>query len=172
MDKEKWRMIPDYEGSYMVSNFGNVKALNYARQGKEKLLKPILLKIGYYGVNLSKNNRHKLFFIHRLVAQAFIPNPENLPCVNHKDEDKTNNQVENLEWCSYGYNINYGKRNEKHSEKMCRPVEQYTLDNEFVGVYKSAKEAAIFNKGIWQGNISKCCRGVINQTGGYLWRYI
>lgn len=171
MKKEEWRMIPGYEGLYMVSNLGNVKALNYARSGKEKLLNPILLKNGYYTVNLSKNNMKKQLYVHRLVAQAFIPNPDNLPCINHKDENPANNCVDNLEWCTYGYNINYGTRNDRHSEKMCMPVGKYSLDGELIEEYKSAKDAAIKN-GLWQGNISKVCNGAISKTGGFCWRYL
>lgn len=170
MTKEIWKPVVGYEGLYEVSNFGRVKALNYARRGKEEILKPILLKNGYYMVNLSKNNKKKQCYVHRLAAQAFINNPDNMPCINHRDEDRTNNRVDNLEWCSYGYNINYGKRNEKHSEKMCMPVCKYTLDGEFVEEYKSAKDAGIKN-GLWQGNISKVCNGIINKTGGFVWRY-
>lgn len=107
---EIWKDIKDYEGLYQISNLGNVKSLNYNHTGKEKLLKPQITKDGYCRVQLSQNNKHKQHSIHRLVAQAFLPNPDNLPCVNHKDEWKQNNIVSNLEFCDNYYNANFGDR--------------------------------------------------------------
>ena len=103
-DKQVWKDIKNYEGLYEVSNYGNVRSLKY---GKIKYLKPADDGNGYYFVNLSKNGIVKNFKIHRLVANAFIPNPNNLPQINHKDEDKTNNKANNLEWCNNRYNTRY-----------------------------------------------------------------
>ena len=109
-EREIWRDVVGFEGLYKVSNLGNVKSLNYNRTGKEKLMKPQTDGHGYLQVMLYKDGKYKIKKIHRLVAEAFIPNPDNLPCVNHKDENKTNNKEFNLEFCTYEYNNNYGTR--------------------------------------------------------------
>lgn len=105
---EEWKTIDNYEDLYMVSTLGKVKSLKHNR-----VLRPNIKHDGYMFVILCKNGKVKPFRVHRLVAQAFIPNPDNLPEVNHKDENKVNNTVENLEWCTSSYNINYGTRNHK-----------------------------------------------------------
>lgn len=112
MKKEIWKPILGYEGIYEVSSFGRIKSLK--RRSKEDknerglILKQKKTKAGYYIISLHNQGKEKFFFVHRLVAQAFIPNPENLPIINHIDENKSNNCVENLEWCDQCYNINYG----------------------------------------------------------------
>ena len=124
--KRKWADIKGYEGIYQISNFGEVKSLarydgnNIFRE--EIYMKPILSCKGYCVVTLRKNGEEKQKFIHRLVAQAFIPNPNNYPMINHKDEDKTNNFVDNLEWCDVTYNNNYGTRLSKVTKKLGHPV--------------------------------------------------
>lgn len=115
--KEMWKDILGYEGLYQVSNLGDVRSLKYAGGNKVKMLKQATVN-GYKRVSLVKNGKGKNYLVHRLVAIAFIPNPDNLPIVNHKNEDKTNNNVNNLEWCTQEYNINYGTRNERASESM------------------------------------------------------
>ena len=110
--KEIWLNIEGYS-NYMISNYGRVKSLNYRRTGKEKILSLKKDKKGYYYITLCKNGECKTFKVHRLVAKAFIPNPNNYPQVNHKDENPSNNCVENLEWCTNEYNLNYGKCQEK-----------------------------------------------------------
>lgn len=129
MNKEIWKDIEGYEGLYQVSNLGNVKSLDRKYNGsnqfgskfigikKGKTLKK-QLKRNYYCVALIKKTKAKYFLIHRLVAQAFIPNPNNYPQVNHIDENKHNNCVDNLEWCTSSYNINYGNRNIKVANKL------------------------------------------------------
>ena len=117
--QEIWKDINEYEGKYQISNLGRVKSLNYARRKQERILKPgIQKKTGYISVTLLKERKKKTKTIHRLVAETFIPNPENLHQINHKDENKQNNCVDNLEWCSAKYNSNYGHRNEKISKKL------------------------------------------------------
>ena len=116
--EEFWKDIEGYEGWYQVSSQGRVRSVeryvNYKKTGlsnrKSRILKAKKDYYGYMVVNLSVNCKVKTMKIHRLVADAFIPNPDNLPCVNHKDEDKTNNFVDNLEWCSVAYNNTYGTR--------------------------------------------------------------
>jgi hypothetical protein len=104
--KKYGKTLNGYEGLYQISNLGRVKSLGNLQNRKEKLLKTNI-RNGYYTTYLYKNNKKKSFLCHRLVAEAFIPNPKNLPQVNHKDENKLNNCVNNLEWCTNGYNINY-----------------------------------------------------------------
>ena len=119
--EEIWKDIKGYEGLYQVSNLGRVKSFNYMNTGKEKIKTPTLQKKytmkqgGYLQTTLYKNNKSKTVLVHRLVAEAFIPNPDNLPQVNHKDYNKTNNCVENLEWCSAKYNSNHKRNN-------CKPL--------------------------------------------------
>ena len=113
---EIYKDIKDLEGKYQVSNFGQILSLNYRKTGKAELLKPGKTKDGYPIVILYKDGKKKTFTIHRLVAETFLPNPNNLLEVNHKDEDKTNNSVDNLEWCTREYNINYGTHNERMSK--------------------------------------------------------
>lgn len=113
---EVWKDIEGYEGLYQVSNTGQVKSLNYNQTGEIKVLKQGNAK-GYKRVGLFKNGKTKQYSVHRLVALAFISNPDDLPMVNHKDEDKTNNNVNNLEWCTHEYNMSYGTRNERISKK-------------------------------------------------------
>lgn len=110
MEIERFKNIEGYEGLYQVSNLGNVKSLNY---GKERILKPIKNGKGYLQVILCKNGKHKMYQVHRLVATVFLPNPNNLPCVNHKDENSLNNCLYNLEWCTYSYNNSYGTKNQR-----------------------------------------------------------
>ena len=111
---EIWKDIEGYKGLYQISNYGNVKSLNYNKTGKERILKP--KKNIYLQIMLHQNAKVKYFYIHRLVATAFILNPKNYPCVNHKDENKQNNHVDNLEWCTYQYNNTYGTKPERLSK--------------------------------------------------------
>ena len=166
---EIWKDIKGYEGLYQISSHGRVKSLFRYK----KILKPALQTKGYFYVSLCKPNKN--FTIHRLVAEAFIPNPDNLPCVNHKDEDKTNNHVDNLEWCTYEYNLNFGTRNERISESLLnhtntsKKVYQYTLDGKFIKEWKSTNECG--RNGYNQGTVSSCCRGKIKTHRGYKWSY-
>ena len=123
---EEWRSIPGYEGLYEVSSYGRVKSLeiSYVRKDGRMYHKPEIILSpknngkGYLTVCLYKNKTHKYYLIHRLVAQIFIPNPDNLPEVNHLDEDKTNNRVDNLEFCDHKYNVNYKGVLKRRSQRM------------------------------------------------------
>ena len=118
---EEWKDIKGYEGRYQVSNLGRVKSLNYNRTNREKILSLNKHnKNGYYSVQLSKSNVCKRFLVHRLVAESFIDNPNNYKEVNHKDENKSNNCVSNLEWCDRKYNVNYGTTKERMIETQKR----------------------------------------------------
>lgn len=160
---EIWKDIEGYEGLYQVSNLGRVKSLKF---NKEKILKLLLDSKGYYKVNLYKNNKIKTYLMHRLIASAFISNPNNLPQVNHKDEDKTNNKVENLEWCTVDYNINYGTR----TEKTQKPILQFTKDGEFVKKWSCIKDVER-ELGFYRQSISKCCLGKRKTAYGFKWHY-
>ena len=174
--KEIWRDIKGYEGKYMVSNTGKVKSLNYNRTGKEGIMESHVNVYGYLRVKLCKDGRKKWYMINRLVAQAFLPNPDNLPEVNHKDEDKTNNCVENLEWCSKLYNANYGTRSKRSAEKrrndprMSKSVIGINKVSGLILEFPSTREAERMT-GINHNNIIKCCQGKANSAGGHIWFY-
>ena len=126
-------------------------------------------------ISLCKNAISKYFKVHRLVAEAFLGNPDSMTEVNHKDEVKTNNCVENLEWSDRKYNINYGTRSKKCAEKLLnredlsKQVYQYTLDGELIAVWKSGNEAG--RNGYNPKHISACCKGKEKKHKGYIWRY-
>ena len=164
---EVWCPIKGYEGLYEVSDKGMVRSLKF---WKERIMKPGSDKNGYLIVNLCKNGEKKMYLVHRLVALAFIPNPDNLPQVNHKDEDKENNSVHNLEWCSSKYNANFGTRTKKISIKISKPVLQYKKSGEFVREWKSATDVQR-NLGYFHNNISKCCNGIHKSAYGYIWKF-
>ena len=171
-NEEVWKDVSGYEGLYQVSDKGRVKSLWF---GKERILKPGKLKKGYLQVSLSKNREMKGYKVHRLVCQTFLPNPNNLPEVNHKDEDKTNNKVENLEWCDRKYNNNYGNHNQKVFEKttngkLSKPVLQFTKSGEFIQEWKSTMDVKR-NLGFDQGHISQCCLGKLKSAYGFIWKY-
>lgn len=170
---EIWRDVVGYENLYQVSNLGNVKS---SYSGKN--LKRGTQNVGYKCVNLYKNKVSKTYLIHRLVAQAFIENPQNLPCINHIDEDKTNNRVENLEWCNQKYNNNYGNHNKNLSkslyenDKLSEPIEQYTKNGVYVNTYLSSLDAER-KTGVSSTGINRCCNNVkyYKTAGGYVWKY-
>ena len=168
--EEIWKDIEGYEGLYQVSNMGRVRSLR-----NNIILKSKIERSGYERVNLSVNNIHKDYYIHRMVATAFISNPNNCPIVNHKDEDRTNNRVDNLEWCTQKYNINYGTGNKKRglsntNGKCSKPVLQYTKDGCFIKEWKSTMDVQR-NLGFEHANISRCCRGKQSYAYSYIWKY-
>ena len=169
--KEIWKDIPEYEGLYQVSNFGRVKSL---KRGKENILKHIKTKDGYFFINLYQNGKQKNFKVHQLVARMFIPNPYNLPIINHKDENKQNNHVSNLEWCTIHYNNCYGTRNKRisiaHKGKRNKPILQFSLEGEFIREWDSAKSVNI-KLNINSGHISECCKGKLKTCSGFIWKY-
>ena len=175
-----------YEGLYKVSNWGRILSLNYHREGRAELMNPFQEKNGYLRVNLSKNGETKKCRVHRLVAFTFLENPENLPQVNHKDEDKTNNFVflnedgsvdkekSNLEWKSPKDNINHGTHNERSAKaringKKSKRVLQLSLDGELIREWESTQECG--RNGFNQGNVAACCRGELPHYKGFLWMY-
>ena len=163
---ENWQPVKGYSGLYEVSDIGRGKSLEY---GKQKILKPVNVIYGYLKVNLHKYGNTKQLFLHRLVAEAFIPNPNNLETVNHKDEVKTNNAATNLEWMSRKDNCNYGTRNERVSEALSKQVQMFDKQTgELLATFPSTHEADRVT-GIANNSISKCCRGKLKSAGGYVW---
>jgi hypothetical protein len=180
---ELWKEVAGFEGIYKVSNTGKVVAHEKTIiRGKgnclsirqpEMELKPTKDKWGYYGVNLWKGGKNTRKKVHRLVAEAFLPNPNNLRYINHKDEDKANNSVENLEWCTSSYNNTYGSRVDRMRLAKFKPVEQLTKDGKVVARFESLMQAEAIT-GIKASNISKVAKGGIygfNTAGGYKWRF-
>lgn len=189
MITEIWKDIPGYKGLYQVSSFGRVKATQriiHYRNGKiihrkERVLSLLDSYGQYYTVGLIKDKKHKTWNVHRLVAMAFIPNPNNLPCINHKDENKYNNLVDNLEWCSYSYNTKYNNamrtrldtRKSNQSRGCEKKVYQYDLQNNLIKVWESV--TSISNAlGYKTSNISSCClnKQYRKTAYGYKWSYV
>ena len=186
MMEEIWKDIEGYEGLYQVSNMGNIKSMK--RQScdgrysyEEFIKKPSYNNYGYKIISLMKDRKSKLFLVHRLVAKAFIPNPNKLPYINHKDECRDNNIASNLEWCTALYYSNYGSRNKKLSDlksgiynrkDQSKPVLQYDKCGNFIARYASTCEAKR-KTGLNQSNISACCRGVSNHktVGGFIFKF-
>lgn len=177
--KEIWKPVAGYEELYAVSDLGRVKSLKY---GKEKILKPNKNGGGYLFVWLYRNGKRKMFLVHRLVASAFLPNPMGLPEVNHKDENKTNNIVSNIEWVSRWDNINYGTRNvrsaaaQRNDPAKSKSVEasKFPDFSEICLRFPSTMEAE--RNGYKFQNVSACCRGCFNREGNnkyknLYWRY-
>lgn len=169
--REGWRDIAGYNNYpvYQVSTLGRV--ISFTRKGS-RILKPFQ-KHGYLYVALTRNGKRNDFRVHRLVAEAFIPNPDNLPEVNHKDEDKTNNRVDNLEWITPKENANYGNRNRAISQKVKKAVARVDPHTgKDLEVYDSVTEAASYIGGASKAHISDCCKGKRKTSGGYKWRYL
>ena len=164
--KEIWKDIKDYEGHYQVSNLSRVKSIKF---GKERILKPVTDRHGYSIVGLWKNNKQKTYKVHRLVAEAFIPNPYNLPQVNHKDENPLNNNVNNLEWCNSKYNCNFGTRIERITKRRSKTVLQYDLEGNFIREWKSTAECG--RNGFNQAHVAACCQGKLKKHKDSIWRY-
>ena len=180
---EEWRPVKGFEGYYEVSNQGRVRSLdNYRRvcdvNGVEhmRFVKGVVRKLqllpnGYVSVSLKSMGKHRRFNVHRLIAETFIPNPHNLPEVNHKDEDKSNNRVDNLEWCDRLYNANYGTGRQRMIMTKSRQIEQLTLDGRHVAYYDSGNEAARMTN-YNRTSIHKALNGTQNTAYGYQWRYV
>lgn len=176
-DFEEFKDIQGYESEYQVSNQGRVFSIK-----RGKMLKPSKNTKGYLFVDLCKDGKTKHYLVHRLVAQAFLENKLQLPQINHISEDKTDNRVCNLEYCTAKYNMNYGTRTERAISKMLahpntcikqpKPILQFTRNNEFVKEYPSLMEAER-QTGINHRNICQCCRGnkSYSHVGNYIWRY-
>lgn len=187
MRGEIWKDIPNYEGYYQVSNMGRVKSLNRVivmKNGVSRKTKGLILKqkyeerTGYLIATLYKKHKRKDVLVHRLVAQTFIVNSENKRQVNHINEDKTDNRVENLEWMTAKENSNHGTRNERikntqikngYIKKMSQPILQYDLEGNLIKEWESAREAG--RNGFDRSSIAKCCKGKQKIHKGFVWEY-
>lgn len=159
---EIFKDIPQYEGKYQISNKGRVWSII-----SQKYMKLYTTPTGYLTVSLvAKNGKQKVEKVHRLVGMAFIPNPDNLPQINHKDEVKTNNCVENLEWCDAKYNSNYGT----HMDKIRKVTNQFDLNGNLLNTYISTVEASKAT-GVPSSNIVNCANGKLKTAGGFIWKY-
>lgn len=171
MNEEIWRDIKNHEGKYQVSNMGRVRSLNYKMTGRIEILRPAIHTEGYLECSLCHNGKIKKYYVHRLVAEAFLPNPDNLPQVNHKDECKTNNKVDNLEWCTHEYNSTYGTMQARAAKSKSKSVKQLTKTGELIATYPSLKQACR-ETGIHRSNICGCCKNKYKTAGGYRWEYL
>lgn len=178
---EIWKEIKGYEGRYQVSSYGRVKSFI----GKEKIIREQGNNAGYCQVTLCDGHDKKMFLVHRLVAETFIPNPDNLPWVNHKDEIPHHNFVENLEWCTAKYNIGYGTAPERRKETIrkkevikksvkgnyhTRKVEQYDMKGKFIKCYDSVMDVERHTN-ICHPSIINCCKGKLKTAGGFVFKY-
>ena len=189
--EEIWKDIKGYEGLYQISNYGRIYSL------KKGIIKRSSLNRGYVCIRLYKNGKGKPYSVHRLVAKHFIPNPNNYPCVNHKDENPSNNCVSNLEWCTYSYNNTYGSRLErcaksmkdfKHTEESKKRISNTLKTNHFKKrvqcvttgeVFNSVKEAGEYYSIKSYMHISKCLSGELKTCGKHpvtgeklVWKYL
>lgn len=201
LEGEIWKDVVGYEGFYLVSNIGRIATLSHNVEyvsvydgieikktfgAKQCLRKLHRGKHGYIECTLRDSKRVKLMKVHRIVAQAFIPNPNNLPEVNHKNEDKTDNRSENLEWCTQKYNANYGTRNNrlKSSISCAHKRGAYQNANQksrkaIIGISLIDNTTIIFEKsadlhecGFERHLVSKCCRGLRKDHKGYKWMFL
>ena len=179
--KEIWKPIPEFEQSYEVSNFGNVRSIDrYTPTWNGQVLKKGVVKTkkedkdGYFKVTLSKKSKKKNCFVHRLVAEAFIENPDRKPVVNHKDGNKQNNSEDNLEWCTISENVKhsfkmgFSKPNDGGTSKKVLQLNRNTF--EIINEYPSISDASR-STNISIQCISYCCNGKSKTSGGYIWRF-
>jgi hypothetical protein len=169
--KEIWKDIQGYEGIYQVSNLGRVKRFKYIGKTQvNQVLKGSLQRTKYINITLFGKEK-KAYPIHRLVAQAFIPNPNNYPIINHIDENPSNNAAKNLEWCTYAYNNTYGLGMKNRIKTHSRKVFQYTTGYNLVKVWENAKQAEK-EGGFKTSNIHQCCNGEKKTHRGFIWSHI
>jgi hypothetical protein len=175
---EQWKDIKGYEGIYQVSNLGRVKTLSNNASRKERIRKNKIDKRGYSVIILHKNKNRKNCNVHRLVAEAFIPNPENKPCIDHINTIRTDNRVENLRWCTQKENVNNPISLEKMKSSQLgskhwksKSVIQFTIEGEIVNIWESSmiieNTIGINNSLIW-----RCCHGKNETTHGFKWQYV
>ena len=175
--EEIWKDIKGYEGLYQVSSQGRVRSLARVDCGGRILKGKIMSNVRsglYRGINLRKNGKMVRYYIHRLVAETFLPNNSNLPQVNHKNEDKTDNRLVNLEWCDRKYNINFGTGRKRHFERLKtkRAVIQLSIDGKEIARFPSIRYASR-STGVNRRGIEGCCmnKPMYNTAGGYKWKY-
>lgn len=176
METEIWKEIPRYNGAYLISNFGNMKSTErYCYHGdkpwlvKERLLSKVVGHTGYIEYQVTYNKKHRSEKAHRLVAEAFIPNPENKPHINHKDGNKQNNHVENLEWCTEKENVIHAYHH--GLVKRCKKIAQYDMNMNLIKIWETTgdiERAGIARK----SSIHNVCKGINKYCKNYIWRYV
>ena len=172
---EVFREIKGFDGKYLVSNLGRVKSKFSYKGTDERILKQykhkntdyLFVRLFVEAKNRKTRQKYKNYDVHRLVAETFIENPEELGYVNHKDENKQNNHADNLEWCTAKYNSNYGSI----KERTCKRVGKYDLEGNLLETYSSVTEAGEKNH-YYKGNISSCCNGNFKTAYGYVWKHL
>jgi len=173
--KEIWKEIKGYEGLYIISNNGEVVSLGLrnkvVNKQRIKFLKLSYDIGGYHVVTLCKNNHKKTYKTHRLVAIAFHDNPNNLPMINHKDECRTNNKANNLEWCTALYNATYNNNAVKRGLLERAPIIQYSKDMKIIKIW-SGRVEIVEVLGFSGGNITSCCTGTRKTANNYIWKYL
>ena len=185
-ESEVWKDVIGFEGLYKASDKGNVRSVerrdSLGRKCGGRMLNPRYDKDGYLRVTLCKNGKQKTRFIHRLVAGAFVPNPDGYSEINHRDENKVNNYANNLEWCTREHNVNHGTMIERSAQTRSKKVKATNIETNEVITFNSTVEAG--RKGYDQGGVTKACRGIYkngrngNLIGGdgrtyrgYRWEY-
>ena len=193
---ETWKDIPNYEDIYEISTRGYIKSISRWRDNgksgylqKEKYMTPHVTKKGYLAIDLYKDKKRKKYLVHRLIAETFIPNPNNYPCVNHKDGNKLNNDINNLEWCTQQYNMKeaarlgllnlwcdklFGKDHPNYKFrgkwKTQKPIYQFDINGVFIKRYNSSQEANR-ETDINASHISECCNNKRKTAGGFIWKF-
>ena len=177
---EEWKPVVGFEGYYEVSDMGRVRSLDRVVSGKDgctlsikgQMMRPRPNTTGYPFVRLRMRGKRGGYTVHRLVAKAFIPNPDNLAEINHKNEDKTDNRVANLEWCDHSYNMRFGTRGERCRKKAdCHAVVQMDMEGNVIAEFEAIKLAARVVGINNAETITKCCKGTRPSAGGYKWKY-
>lgn len=174
MDGEVWKDVVGFEGLYMVSNMGRIKALasirkfgNFTRRHRERIMKLFPNWAGYLHCRVADLNQKQTGIrVHQCVANAFIPKPNGAQCINHKDENKQNNVVSNLEWCTFAYNLRYGSRR----LQQCVPIVKCDLSGNPIAEYESIQQASNDNN-IKRTCISNCLNGWSQRAGGFVWKF-
>ena len=178
-----------YEGLYKVSNLGKILSLDYRNTGKAELMNPVEIENGYLTVGFWKDDEYKMCYVHRLVAQTFLPNPENKPCINHKIEGEKGKKINmvifnedgtidkertTIEWATYEENNNYATRNERIAKantngKLSKKVLQLSLTGELIREWESTRECE--RNGFDHSNVTRCCNGKQKTAYGFRWEY-
>jgi hypothetical protein len=181
--EEIWKDVKGFEGRYQVSNMGRVKSLTRKctlrnkvgdlteRLVPERIISTSKTKRGYLIVSLNKDGKHHYYSLHRLVALHFCEGYKPEFIVNHKDENPLNNHADNLEWCTYKYNSNYGTAIERQKNKQWKAIAQYDKNKNLIAIYKSGKEASE-KTGFHRASISDWCRGAHSCKAGYIWKFL